>query len=131
MTVVLAECIRKVDERGKVLCIFCNDFVRYASWGCKNIEDHVKTKTHVAVIKMWLTKYTLLSTHRTAGSSGSPTASCKINYGLAETFHHGLAETIHHGLAETIHHRLAETIHHGLAETIHHRTIQNMREYFH
>ena len=57
MTAVLAECIRKVNECGRVLCVFCNDFVRYASRGC--IEDHTKTKKHVAVMKTQLTNYTL------------------------------------------------------------------------
>ena len=55
VTAVLAECIRKIDKYDKVLCIFYNDFVRYASQGCKNIEDHMKTKKHVADVKTWLT----------------------------------------------------------------------------
>ena len=50
------ECFKKVSLSGKVLCVFCNDTINYASSGKKALHSHVRLTKHVAALQVAVTK---------------------------------------------------------------------------
>ena len=55
----LSEFIRKLEEPGKAICIWCNQDIKYGGRGKVALTDHAKTANHAKVLKLRKTNYSL------------------------------------------------------------------------
>ena len=81
----LYEWVRKVVA-GKVLCLLCNDLIKYGEEGKSALRKHLKKKDHIGKIAAFKNNSTLPSSLALAAKNGTL---CTMPYGDAANIHDG------------------------------------------